>query len=515
MPDLQEFDVLVVGAGLSGIGAACHLQARCPGLSYAVLEAREAIGGTWDLFRYPGVRSDSDMHTLGYSFQPWRGAKAIADGASILRYVRETAAEHGVDRRVRFRHRVRRAAWSSAEARWAVEAERTDTGDAVRFTCGFLLMCSGYYSYAEGHAPAFPGVHRFKGTVVHPQFWPEDFDHAGKRVVVVGSGATAVTIVPAMAEAAAHVTMLQRSPTYVVALPAEDRIADWLRRRLPARLAHGIARWKNVAAGALIYRLARWRPEQTKRRITAMAQRALGADYDVATHFTPGYDPWDQRLCVAPDADLFEAIRSGRASVVTDHVEAFTETGIRLRSGRDLRADVVVTATGLKLNLLGDVALEVDGRRVDLAETMAYKGAMLSGVPNLAVVFGYTNASWTLKADLTCEYVCRLLNHMRRGGYAAVAPRRDPSVGDEPLLDFTSGYVLRALHMLPKQGTKRPWKLRQNYALDLLTLRFGAVDDGVLEFTRRDRLPEVPTVRGSAAARRPSAPAPERPSRVP
>ncbi len=355
-----DFDVLVVGAGLSGVGAGCHLQARCPGLGYAILEAREAIGGTWDLFRYPGVRSDSDMHTLGYSFQPWRGAKAIADGSSILAYVRQTAAEHGVDRRVRFRHRVRRASWSSAEARWTVEAERTDTGDAARLTCGVLLMCSGYYSYAEGHAPDFPGADRFKGRVVHPQFWPEDLDHAGKRVVVVGSGATAVTLVPAMAEAAAHVTMLQRSPTYVVPLPAEDKIADWLRRRLPAEHVHRIARWKNVALGAFFYRLARRRPERTKRRILAMAQRALGPGQDAAAHFTPRYDPWDQRLCVAPDADMFEAMRSGRASVLTDHIEAFTETGIRLRSGAELGADIVVTATGLKLNLLGDVVFEVD-----------------------------------------------------------------------------------------------------------------------------------------------------------
>jgi cation diffusion facilitator CzcD-associated flavoprotein CzcO len=484
-----QFDVLVVGAGLSGVGAGCHLQARCPGLSYAILEARGDVGGTWDLFRYPGVRSDSDMHTLGYAFRPWRGAKAIADGPSILGYVRDTAAEHGVNRRIRFRHRVRRASWSSARARWTVEVERTDTGDAVRLTCGFLLMCSGYYSYAEGHAPDFPGADRFKGRIVHPQFWPEGLDHAGKRVVVVGSGATAVTIVPAMAEAAEHVTMLQRSPTYVVPLPSGDKVADWLRRRLGAELAHGIIRWKNVALGAFLYRLARRRPEQTKQRIVAMAQRALGPGCDAATHFAPRYKPWDQRLCVAPDADLFEAIRSGRASVATDHVEAFTEAGIRLRSGEELRADIVVTATGLKLSLLGGVELDVDGRRVALSETMAYKGTMLSGVPNLAAVFGYTNASWTLKADLTCEYVCRLLNRMRRRGYTAATPRRDPAVGEEPLLDFSSGYVRRALHTLPKQGARKPWRLRQNYALDLLALRFGAVDDGVLEFTPRCRRP--------------------------
>ncbi len=480
-----DFDVLVVGAGLSGIGAGCHLQARCPGSRYAILEARGAIGGTWDLFRYPGVRSDSDMHTLGYAFRPWRGAKAIADGPSILNYVREAAAEHGIDRHVRFRHRVRRASWSSAGARWTVEAERTDTGAAARFTCGFLLMCSGYYSYDEAHAPAFPGADRFEGRVVHPQFWPEGLDHAGKRVVVIGSGATAVTIVPAMAEAAAHVTMLQRSPTYVVPLPSEDKVADRLRRRLPEPLAHRITRWKNVALGAYFYRLARRQPERTKRRIVAMAQSALGPGFDVATHFTPRYDPWDQRLCIAPDSDLFGAMRSGRASVVTDRVEAFTRTGIRLRSGEEIQADIVVTATGLKLNLLGDVEFDVDGRRADLSKTMAYKGTMLSGVPNLAAVFGYTNASWTLKSDLVCEYVCPLLNHMRRRGYSAVVPRRDPAVGEEPLIDFSSGYVQRALDMLPKQGSRRPWKLRQNYALDLAALRFGAVDDGVLEFTRR------------------------------
>ncbi len=480
-----HFDVLIVGAGLSGIGAGYHLQARCPGLTYAILEARDAIGGTWDLFRYPGVRSDSDMFTLGYAFRPWREAKAIADGPSILGYVRETAAENGIDRHIRFGHRVRRASWSSAEARWTVEAERTGTGEIARFTCGFLLMCSGYYSYAEGHAPVFAGVGRFKGLIVHPQFWPENLDYAGKRVVVIGSGATAVTLVPEMAKQAAHVTMLQRSPTYVVSRPAEDAIANWLRRRLPATLAYRLTRLKNVTLTMYFYRLARRKPAETKQRLLAMVRHALGADYDVGTHFTPRYNPWDQRLCLVPDSDLFEAIRGGRASVVTDQIETFTETGIRLRSGEELPADIVVSATGLKLNLLGDVVFGVDGLRVDLSKAMSYKGMMFSGVPNLASVFGYTNASWTLKADLTSAYVCRLLNHMRRHGYAAATPHRDASVEEEPFLDFSSGYVQRALHMLPKQGSKKPWKLYQNYAKDMAALRLGKVDDGVMEFARR------------------------------
>ena len=484
--ELEHLDVLIVGAGLSGIGAGYHLQARCPGLTYAILEARDAIGGTWDLFRYPGVRSDSDMFTLGYAFRPWSEAKAIAEGPAILNYVRETARENGIDRHIRYKLRVRRASWSSSQARWLVEAERTDTGELVRLTCGFLLMCSGYYSYAEGHAPNFPGVERFKGQVVHPQFWPEDLDYAGKRVVVIGSGATAVTIVPEMAKTAAHVTMLQRSPTYIVSWPAEDRIANWLRKRLPAKLAYRITRLKNIALTLYLYRIARKKPEETKQRILGMARRALGPDYDVATHFTPRYNPWDQRLCLVPDSDLFKAIRAGRASVVTDQIETFTETGLRLQSGTELPADIVITATGLKLNLLGDLEFTVDGDRVNLAKALAYKGCMFSDVPNLASVFGYTNASWTLKADLTCEYVCRLLNHMARRGYAAATPRRDPSVEEAPFLDFSSGYVQRALDMLPKQGSKKPWKVHQNYAKDAAMFRLGAIEDGVMQFTRRE-----------------------------
>ena len=480
----EHFDVLIVGAGLSGIGAACHLQARCPGSSYAVLEARGATGGTWDLFRYPGIRSDSDMYTLGYAFRPWIGDKTIADGGSILSYIREAAREHGVDEHIRFNHRVRRASWSSADARWLVEAERADTGEAVRLSCGFLLMCSGYYSYAAGHAPEFPGADLFRGQVVHPQFWPDDLDYAGKRVVVIGSGATAVTIVPEMAKTAAHVTMLQRSPTYIVSRPSEDKAAIWLRKRLPAKLAYRAARVKNMALGMYFYRLARKNPEKTKQQIIAMARHALGPDYDVGTHFTPSYNPWDQRLCLVPDADLFNAIRGGKASVATGHIETFTEAGIRLKSGQEIEADVIVMATGLKLNLLGDVKLGVDGRQVDLSKALAYKGMMFSGVPNLASVIGYTNASWTLKADITCEYVCRLLNHMKRRGLKAATPRRDPSVEEEPFFSLTSGYVQRGIGMMPKQGSKRPWKLHRNYAMDAMALRFGRVANG-MEFTRR------------------------------
>ena len=483
----KHFDVLIVGAGLSGIGAGYHLQANCPGKTYAILEGREAIGGTWDLFRYPGIRSDSDMYTLGYSFRPWREAKAIADGPSILKYVRDTAHDHDIERHIRFGHQVKRASWSSEDAAWTVEVARGPDKEVVTLSCGFLFMCGGYYDYAEGYTPVFPGIERFGGKLVHPQQWPEDLDYAGKTVVVIGSGATAVTLVPAMAETAGHVTMLQRSPTYVVSRPAEDELANKLRARLPAMLAYGIIRWRNVLGGMYFFNLARKKPEQVKQGIIAMVRQQMGPDYDVATHFTPRYNPWDQRLCLVPDADLFEAIKAGKAAVVTDQIETFTETGIKLKSGVELPADIIVTATGLKMQLLSGVEFSVDGARVDLAKTMSYKGMMYSDVPNLASAFGYTNASWTLKCDLTCEYVCRLINFMDRRQYAAATPRRtDPTVTEAPWLDFTSGYVQRALDLLPRQGSKRPWKLYQNYALDLITLRFGAVDDGTMEFTRKE-----------------------------
>ncbi len=478
---MEHFDVVIVGAGLSGIGAAYHLQTLCPNKRYVILEGRDAIGGTWDLFRYPGIRSDSDMYTLGYRFKPWRDAKAIADGPSIRAYVRETAHENGIDRNIRFRHLVKRADWSPRDARWTVEAE---VGGAVaRFTCNFLFMCSGYYSYEGGYNPEFAGRAEFRGRIVHPQKWPEDLDYRGKRVVVIGSGATAITLVPEMAKDAALVTMLQRSPTYVVSRPAEDRMANWIRRNVSARAAYAVTRWRNVLLGMWFFNLARKKPEKTKKGLIDLVRKEL-PDFDVDTHFTPRYNPWDQRLCLVPDSDLFEAIRQGRAAVATGEIDRFTAEGIRLKSGEELPADIIVTATGLKLVLLGGLQVSIDGMPRNMSRTMTYKGMMYSDVPNLASCFGYTNASWTLKCDLTCEYVCRLLNYMDRNGYAVAMPRRDPSVGEAPWIDFSSGYIQRALDILPKQGNRRPWKLYQNYVLDLLTLRFGKVDDGTMAFAR-------------------------------
>jgi cation diffusion facilitator CzcD-associated flavoprotein CzcO len=481
----EHLDVLIVGAGISGIGAGCHLQKQCPGKRYAILEGRADLGGTWDLFRYPGIRSDSDMYTLGYSFRPWTHAKAIADGPAILDYLRETARTYGIEKHIRFHHLVKRAAWSSQDARWTVEAERGPNREPVRFTCNFLFMCSGYYNYNEGYTPQFAGAERFAGRIVHPQKWTSDIDYANKRVVVIGSGATAVTIVPEMSKTAARVTMLQRSPTYVISLPAEDFIANSLRRVLPVKLAYLLTRWKNVLFGMLFFQLSRRRPEMIKKLIFNGVRKALGPDYDVGTHFTPRYNPWDQRLCLVPNGDLFEQIKAGRVDVVTDRIETFTEKGLKLASGRELAADLIVTATGLNLQLLGGMQLSVDGREVDLAKTLNYKGMMFSDVPNMASSFGYTNASWTLKCDLTCEYVCRLLTHMDRHGYRQCTPRNvDPSLTVEPWIDFSSGYVQRSLHKLPKQGSRLPWKLHQNYAFDIMMLRYGRVDDGVMEFRR-------------------------------
>jgi len=486
VPDtsIEHLDVLIVGAGLSGIGAARHLQEAFPTRTYAILEASEDLGGTWDLFRYPGIRSDSDMHTLGYRFKPWTGAKAIADGSSILDYIHQTAQENGIERRIRFRHRAVRAEWSSEQARWTVQVQRTDSGDPVQITCNYLWVCSGYYRYDEGFTPEFEEAERFAGPIVHPQHWPEDLDYDGKRVVVIGSGATAVTLVPAMAEKAAHVTMLQRSPTYIASLPAEDPLANGLRRVLPERSVYWVVRWKNVLLQTFFYQLSRRRPHAVKQMIRKGVERSLPSGYDIDTHFKPRYDPWDQRLCLAPDGDLFRAIRAGRATVVTDSVERFTKAGIRLSSGAELEADVIVTATGLNLLFLGGMKLLVDGREVALPRTMAYKGMMLSGVPNCAFTAGYTNASWTLKADLTSEYVCRLLAHMDAHGYSISVPQiTDPSVTAEPLLDFSSGYVLRSLDQFPKQGSKQPWRLRQNYLFDLRTIRQGEIDDGTMKFS--------------------------------
>jgi monooxygenase len=489
---VEHIDVLIVGAGLSGIGAGYHLQVNCPQKTYAILEARDCIGGTWDLFRYPGIRSDSDMYTLGYSFRPWKEAKAIADGPSILNYVRQTAADNNIEDKIRFHHRVVSAEFSTADARWTVEAVRSDTQETVRLTCGFLLMCSGYYRYDEGYTPDFEGTERFGGQIVHPQHWPEDIDYAGKRVVVIGSGATAVTLLPSMAESAGHVTMLQRSPSYIVALPAEDAIANALGRLLPAKLAYAIVRWKNVLRTMASFQLSRRRPKLMKALLRKALERQLPPGYDIDTHFKPRYGPWDQRLCLVPNGDLFKAISAGRASVVTDSIETFTEKGLKLASGAELEADLIVTATGLNLLALGGMQLAVDGREVELPETMSYKGMMLSGVPNMAMALGYTNASWTLKCDLTCEYVCRLLNHMDEHGYSQCTPEnRDPSVAKLPFIDFSSGYVLRSIDQFPKQGSRAPWRLYQNYPLDILSLKFGAIEDGAMQFSSTDSAAEV------------------------
>jgi cation diffusion facilitator CzcD-associated flavoprotein CzcO len=502
----EHVDVLIVGAGLSGIGAACHLERRSPGRSYAILEAREAIGGTWDLFRYPGIRSDSDMHTLGYSFRPWKDSQVIADGPSILRYVRETADAYGVTDRIRFNHRVVSADWSSDEARWLVTAERTDTEETVQLSASFVVMCSGYYRYDRGYVPDFPGREDFTGQFVHPQHWPEDLDYAGKRVVVIGSGATAVTLVPAMADSAAHVTMLQRSPSYVISLPAEDRVASVLRRRLPSMLAYQAVRAKNVALMTLSYQLSRRYPEAAKAMIRKWIVQQLPADFDIDKHFKPLYDPWDQRLCVCPDGDLFGALRSGKASLVTDRIQTFTERGIRLDSGEELEADVVVSATGLQLLALGGTELSVDGTAIDLHDHLTYKGLMLDGVPNFALCVGYTNASWTLKCDLTCEYVCRLLNHMDARGYEQAVPVLDRErVSPQPLLNLDSGYILRSLSEFPQQGSETPWRLRQNYPLDAVALRMGKLEDGVLRLAGRGARPAAGDGAGASAA---SAPGP-------
>lgn len=482
----EHFDIIIVGGGLSGVNAAYHIQNSCRGKSYVILEGRDAIGGTWDLFRYPGIRSDSDMFTFGYPFRPWHSNAAIADGESIRTYIRETAEAYGIDRKIRFGHRVKGASWSSADAVWTIEAERGADHEPVRFTCDFLFGCTGYYDYAAGYTPEFAGVADFKGRVIHPQQWPEGLDYKDKKVIVIGSGATAVTIIPVIAETAAHVTMLQRSPTYVVSRPTDDALAKSLRRYLPTGIAFSIARWYYVLFGLYFFNLSRRKPDAVKQWIVSQARAQLGADYDVKTHFTPRYNPWDQRLCLAPDADFFNAIKAGKADVVTDQIATFTETGIRLQSGRELTADIVITATGLKLQLLGGIRILVDGRPVKLGETMNFKGVMFSDVPNLFGTFGYTNASWTLKSDLTSAYVARLINYMDRHGYVVCTPRqRDASVASQPLIDFSSGYIQRGLDQLPRQGSRKPWRLNQNYVWDLLSLRFGSVNDSALEFSRR------------------------------
>jgi monooxygenase len=482
---VEHHDAVIVGAGLSGIGQAAQLLARCPGKSFTVLEARGALGGTWDLFRYPGVRSDSDMFTLGYGWRPWGGPQAIAEGGTIRRYLEDTAASQGIDLRIRTRHRVVEAAWSSADARWhlQVEVQRADAPlQRIAMSCSLLLSCAGYYRYDRGHRPAFAGEQDFLGQVVHPQLWPEGLDCRGRRVVVIGSGATAVTLVPTLVQAGAQVTMLQRTPTYVFALPAADPLARALSPWLPWRLVHALVRGRNIVLQWAMYKLARRRPDAARRRILAQTTDLLRERADLVPHFSPDYKPWDQRICAVPDADLFRVLRQGKAEVVTDRLLNFTPSGLRLASGRELPADIVVTATGLELNSLGDMRVSVDGQPFEPARQMTYKGLMLSGLPNLVYTFGYTNASWTLKADLAARWTCRLIHRMDQLGAHTVRVERDAAVGERPLVDFTSGYFLRALDRLPRQGDRPPWAVNQDYFRDWWALRVKPVDDGVLRF---------------------------------
>ena len=485
-PDAEHVDVLVIGAGLSGICAGYHLQTSCPWLTYAILESREAIGGTWDLFRYPGVRSDSDMPTLGYTFRPWTDEKAIADGPSILKYVRDTAAEFGIDEHIRFRHRVVSADWDTDEALWTL---RVETAEGERtLTCRWLFGATGYYDYEAGHAPRFEGQEEFAGTIVHPQHWPDDLDYGAKRVVVIGSGATAVTLVPEMAKTAAHVTMLQRSPTWIVSMPSKDRIANWLHGKVGAKAAHGLTRWKNIAYTIYSYQLSQRLPNLVGGQLNKMAAAELPEGFDVETHLKPSYRPWDQRLCLVPDGDLFAAIKEGRADIVTDRIERFEADGIRLASGEKLEADVIVSATGLAIKVLGGIEMRVDGEPVDMSRTYSYKGALYSGIPNCSVALGYTNASWTLKCELVARYTCRILNHMAVEGHDYAVPRAPaPEMGTRTTFELSSGYLERARHLIPKQTDRGPWRQYQNYLLDMRLLRFGSVTDEMIFGRRGER----------------------------
>jgi cation diffusion facilitator CzcD-associated flavoprotein CzcO len=485
----EHVDVVVVGAGLSGIGAGYHLQTMSPDRSYVILEGRDGLGGTWDLFKYPGIRSDSDMHTLGFSFKPWTEAKSIADGPSILQYLKQTVAQFGIDKHIRYGQLVTKAEWSTDDAQWTVTSTNKATGASNTITCSFLFMCSGYYSYKKGHTPEFAGRDRFKGTVVHPQDWPTDLDYAGKRVVVIGSGATAVTIVPSMADKAAHVTMLQRSPTYMVSRPDHDVMANRMRKVLPEKMAYNLTRFKNTWRQQLVYNKTRTDPDKVKQLLLGGIKMELGADYDIEKHFTPAYNPWDQRLCLVPNGDFFKSMREGKASVVTDHITSFTETGIQLASGEHLDADIIITATGLELVTLGEMDFFVDGNQVDFAKTWTYKGFAYSDIPNLASTFGYINASWTLRSDLTAEYVCRLLNHMRKKGVAQCTPRlrdQDRNMKERPWIDgFSSGYMQRMMHRMPRQGDHEPWINPQNYRRDKKMFKHSPIDDGVMQFSKQ------------------------------
>jgi len=478
----QSVDVLIIGAGLSGIGGACHLRRNCPDRSFMILESREASGGTWDLFRYPGIRSDSDMYTFGYGFKPWSDKSSIADGHKILRYIREAAAEYDVEQHIRYQHKVLSANWSSTDQRWLVTAELGDTGEQVTIDCQFIFSCSGYYDYDQGYTPEFAGIDKFKGQVIHAQHWPEKLNYKDKRVVVIGSGATAVTLVPTMSKDTASLVMLQRSPTYIASVPKEQPLAEKLRKWLPDRWVFRLTRWSRVFFQIYLYQLSRKKPQQLKKLLLGRVRQEMGPDYDVDTHFTPDYNPWDQRLCAVPDGDLFAAIREGRAEVVTDHIDHFNKQGIELKSGQQLDADIVVLATGLNLKFAGGVQYSVDNRVLDFTEHFIFRGMMFSDLPNMAFTVGYTNSSWTLKADLTAKYVSRLLNKMARRGYTSVTPRLKGEVEEVPLLDFDAGYVLRSRESFPKQGNRLPWKNYQNYIRDFIGLSLGRQNDDELEF---------------------------------
>ncbi|PSF15407.1 flavin-containing monooxygenase [Marinobacter shengliensis] len=482
----QHYDVLIIGAGVSGIGMACHLKRECPGKRFAILERRQSLGGTWDLFRYPGIRSDSDMFTFGYNFRPWTGGKVLADGASIKQYVADTARENDVERNIRYGVAVKTADWSSEEKCWNLTAVNEKTGEAETYTASFLVGCTGYYNYDQGYKPDFPGEQDFKGQVVHPQHWPENLDYSGKKVVVIGSGATAITLVPTMAEKAAHVTMLQRSPTYLMPLPSTDKVTLALQKVLPEKAAYRLTRARNISISRLLYERSRKSPKAMRRLFLSVIKRQLKGKADMR-HFTPDYNPWDQRLCVVKDGDLFDAIKAGTASIKTDHIERFTDTGIRLKSGEELEADIIIPATGLDIQMLGGIQPTVDGQGVVLKEKVIYKNVMVEGMPNAAMIFGYTNISWTLKADIASEYLCRLINHMDRKGYQVVVPRdTENSLGNDTILgSLDAGYIKRAEDRLPRQGTHGPWKASQNYLKDVKILRFEPIEDGYLEFDGR------------------------------
>lgn len=481
-PYEAELDVLIVGAGLSGVGTAWHLQHRCPDQSYLILESRESLGGTWDLFRYPGIRSDSDMYTFGYAFRPWTDGKVFADGPSIRNYVNDTAEEAGISEHIRYGHKVVGAHWSTEDAGWTLDVAVNGSNEIKRFRAKFMVLCSGYYRYERGYMPDFPGMADFKGDIIHPQLWPENYDYSGKRVVVIGSGATAITLVPSMAEKAAHVTMLQRSPSYVAARPSVDKTADFLRKILPSKAAYSLTRIKNVLQAILIFQLSRRWPDWVKKGVLKAIQDELGEDFDVEKHFSPGYRPWDQRFCLAPEGDFFNVLKSGDADIVTDQIERFTETGIELKSGETLEADLIIPATGLDMLVGGGIDISVDGEAFVAPDHVTYRGMMLSGVPNAALAFGYTNASWTLKVDLTAERVCRLINHMKTRNLDYVVPVPPEDLETLPLLDFSSGYVQRALPTLPRQGATTPWRTYQNYIQDMLAIRFGKLADGHVRF---------------------------------